>query len=135
MKVLLSEDTQILCERCWSFAVKSLQYPGFLKRAEYLEWPLQRDGAFRAHSDGRVNVHGQTSFHGIESHVTFTSFPAVKGTCLEVLRTRCHDDCHVVFRFIPVSPFFSVLAIINCCQHAAFTVFHPRGTRPSFWCT
>ena len=32
----------------------------------------------RAHSDGRVNVHGRTSFHGIEGHVMFTSFPAVK---------------------------------------------------------
>ena len=37
-------------------------------------------------------------------------FYGVKGTCLEVLRMRCHHDCHVVFRFIPVSPFFSVLA-------------------------
>ena len=32
----------------------------------------------RAHSDGRVNVHGRTTFHGVEVHVMFTSFPAVK---------------------------------------------------------
>ena len=38
----------------------------------------RKDLLLRAHSDGRVNVHGRASFHGIESHVTFTFFPAVK---------------------------------------------------------
>ena len=39
---------------------------------------LSDTACVRAHSDGRVNVHRRTSFHGIEDRVTFTSFPAVK---------------------------------------------------------
>ena len=102
----------------------------------------------RAHSDGRVNnVHGRTSYHGIEALWKFMLFPAEtpfpaeltllgrvarhERTVLVVLRVRCH----LVMSFSDLFAFsftfvFTFAQIINCFQLAAFTVFLQDGEGP-----
>ena len=46
----------------------------------------------------------------------------MEGTCLEVLRTRYHDDCHVVFRFVPVSfQFWPNNSLLSTCRTHCFS--------------
>ena len=95
----------------------------------------------RAHSDGRVNnVHGRTSYHGIEALWKFMLFPAETPFPAELTllgRVAQHErdlvggvahalpSCHVVFRFVCIqfTFVFTFAQIVNCFQLAVFTVF------------
>ena len=61
----------------------------------------------------------------------FMSFPGVKGTCLEVLRMCCHHVMSSSDLFVSsFTVLFTFGRIINCCQHAMFTVFLREGEGP-----
>ena len=50
----------------------------------------------------------------------------MKGSCLELLRIRCHHDIHVFSDLSSFNVLFSFSHIIKSCQHRAFTVSSER---------